>query len=504
MIGGKDNPTYKMDKLKKLEPIIKRCRDFYLGSAQVKDLGDPSLYIARLPKESDKAYKGRVAVTSYLNQFAQAVDGLTGIIMLKEPDLDDYDGKLNNFDLNDVDMRGNSFYAFLTEVCTNAIMAGTDFVAIHTTNVNGKKRIYLKRYPIESLQGEQCSDKMDEFGNFMKQTKIFFKEIIEVPHGEFGTQLKQRFVVYTPFGGEVWLSGAKDDWVGTAGMENVTSSEVKKSSGDGWENEIEDILVTSLSVGREKSRYEVIPLFHDLADQAVSLLNLESWEFNKMMFMGNAFVAVSGASVVYNQDELPEDSRSLLIQGERGEPYGQCLDMPEGASIEVIEAEGKGLHHIQNKRAYSDKQADSSSYGLQSTESIGSNTRIESHENVVKLRAISKRIATKVENFATFVLNSVMRLNGEIPEEKMRVKLDKDFEERIIGKSNVEIIKALMDSGDLSLESGLKLLVDAGSLPSSFDVDAEVRKVNTGMMQSIDNNESPEKVVKNEKYTEEE
>ena len=195
-----NTPNVKLSKLENITSSTKICDDFYMGALEVLT----ELYLPMWTGETEAGYEKRISSTAFANMFSPVVDGLAGMVMKKEPTIENYD----YFD--NIDLKNNTLQSFIKEVIKKSITNGVDFISAET-NVD-ENRAYLKRYSYADLYSYVIKDSV------LKQ--IVFIERIEVQDGAFGLKEQERFVVFKVGGGEVWYADGeekeitkKSEWV---------------------------------------------------------------------------------------------------------------------------------------------------------------------------------------------------------------------------------------------------------------------------------------------------
>ena len=419
-----DLPNIKIEKLEKLEPFIRLCNDFYIGTIKVKN----KTYVPIWDKEPEKSYQARLAQTAFANMFAPIADGLAGLIIKKEPKVTGYDA----LDLDNIDLFNNSLQSFMKTTTKQSIVSGVSFVgALTSTELN---RSYLKRFPYEHLYSYLIED------DVLKQ--IVFKEVVEVKDGTFGVEKQERFVVFTQGGGTVWYA---DD-----------NSETIKEQ-DTWENDLKDIPIVAIVTGKVLTPFEVVPKMLDVAELNKVHLNLETNLANVLGVVGNPVPMFFGKTAEGNVTIGVKEALVFADKNTQGAEY--------------LEIEGKGVSKLQEKITAVENQIDKLTFNLLVNED--SNTVIDAQAKQAKNTSFLSDVANEVEEKFETALNYMLQLeNKEIPADA-NIEMQKDFDAVLV---DLEVAFKALQSGDMSRETFYEVL-ETGKLPKNFKAEEENARI---------------------------
>lgn len=421
-----DTPDVKLDKLEEACKHVQICRDFYEGSTRVMTEG----YLPKWTGETKEGYDVRLAMTAFPNFFNPVVDGLTGMITKKEPAMTD----LDEFNLNDVDMRGTGLTSYIKQVCASALVAGIEFIAVESNEE--ENRAYFKRYSYEDLMSYHVE------GDVI--TQLVFKDTIEVPKGKFGIEKRERYVVFRVGGGDVWY----DDGNGLG---------IK----DSWENNLDVIPVSSIKIGREKSLYEVTPKLVDVALLNKVALNLESQLANVLSVVGNPVPVFYG--------EPDDDGVSIGVKD------ALVFEDRQTQGFEYIEVTGNGVNLLEGKLKTVAETIDKMSFNL--LQKNKSATVIDAQENQSRSTSFLSDVATELENKFNRLLRWWSEIEGIPMTEEAGLDFKKDFDDVLFSDSQLKLLHDLVSTGDLSRETLWDKLKVSNILPKDFDPEIERERI---------------------------
>lgn len=426
MSTASSKPNEQMSKLTKAMKNVQICRDFFEGA--VKVMSDE--YVPQWAGETTEGYELRLAMTAFPNYFNPIVSGLAGMATKKEPAM----YELDKFNLKDVDMRGTSLGAFIKQVCTSSLVAGIEFIAVQTDTESN--RAYLKRYKYEDLMSYQVEGD--------KIIQLVFKDVVEIPSGEFGVEERERYVVFKEGGGDVW-------WDEGNGM-------VKQ---DEWTNSLDVIPVVSIKTGREKTLFEMVPKLYDVALLNKVCVNLESQLANVLAVVGNPI------AVFYGE---PDDDGVTI-----GVKDALVFDDRQTQGFEYVESSGGGVTLLEGKLETVADTIDKLSFSL--LQRTNSATVVDAQENQSRSTSFLTDIAVELESKFNRLLKWWALLEGSQLGEEAGLEFKKDFDDVLFSDAQLSLLHNLVSAGDLSRETLWEKLKVSNILPKDFDAETEKERI---------------------------
>lgn len=418
-----DTPSTKIKKLKAIEPFIKLCTDFYIGTIKVKT----QKYLPKWNSETKRSYELRVVGTSFVNMFAPIIDGLAGLVMKKEPKVEGYD----QLELKNIDLMNNSLSSFIKTSAKQSITSGVVFVGALTSE--GLNRSYLKKYAYESLYSYLIEE------DVLKQ--LVFKENVEVADGDFGVKEQERFIVFKIGGGAIWY---QDD-----------ESVIKEQ--DTWENSLSEIPVVAIVTGKVLTPFEVVPKLLDVAELNNVHLNLETNLANILNIVGNPIPMFFGQT---GEGEVTIGVKDALVFQDKN---------TQGA--EYLEIEGKGVQKVQDQIKTTEEQIDKLTFNLLLNED--SKTVIDAQQKQQKNTSFLSDIASELEAKFETVLSYALELENKTIPSDANIEMQKDFDAVII---DLETAFKALQSGDMSRATFYDVLL-TGKLPKDFKISEENNRI---------------------------
>lgn len=156
----------------------RRCRDLIEGSDAVKGAGE--LYLPRLPGQSDLDYKAYKLRAVFYNATGRTLEGLSGLILSKDPEVDSPSGSEKL--IEDCDLMGRPFEALLEDAIEEVLTVGRFGVMIdHTPNVDGAMkdevdRLGIRPYVIRVHTESIINWELSRIDNRYKLSRIVLRE----------------------------------------------------------------------------------------------------------------------------------------------------------------------------------------------------------------------------------------------------------------------------------------------------------------------------------------
>jgi hypothetical protein len=418
-----DTPNNKIQKLQNVHSYTKLSKDFYIGAIRVLT----QTYIPKW-KGEDEAYDIRLATTKFVNLYSPIIDSIVGMVTKKKPTIKSYD----SINLEDIDLKNNSIYAFIKSTIKQSLIQGLVFTAVETDT--GKNRSYAKNYKYDQL----CSYKIKN--NVL--TQIVFKETIEVEVGKFGAKEQYRYTVFSVGGGSIWYSDSENEVLTEKGT---------------WENSLKEIPIIATITGKELSEYEVIPKFYDIALMNKVHVNMNSNLANILNVVSNPVAMFFG--------ELKEGILTIGVKD------ALVFKDKKTEGAEYLEAKGYGIAKIQGDIKETELQIDKLTFNM--LVSDDSKTTIDAKQNQSKNTSFLNDVALEVESNFIKILNWMLELeNKQIPSDAT-FEMNKDFDLVLM---DIETAYKLRMANEISRETFYYVWKN-GKLPKDFTIESENQKI---------------------------
>ena len=431
MADKKDQPDFKFKKLEALAPVIQTCRDFYEGNIKVRN----ETYLPKYKDESDEVYEMRSKSTEFVNMYAPIVDGLVGLVTKKDPEQEGFD----KFELDNVDLEHNNLTRFIQDTAREALIQGLVFVTVLTTI--DKRRSYLKRFNYEDFYSYKLEDG--------KLVQVVFREKLEEADGEFGMKETERFLVFKLGGGDTWLRAKQD-------------APLTKASDQSWVNSLDESPIVPIIVGKQRTRFEIIPRLYDIVVMNMVHLNREGNIANLVNITSNPIPVFYG--------DPAEDSIQVGVDD------ALIFEDKQKEGFEYVEVTGNSIKIIQDKAKTAEESIDRLTFDL--LRQTDSKTVVDAEENKSRTRSFIKLFASELETKFNRVMQAWSEVGPITASSDAKLNFYKDFERELV---DIKIAKDLYIQSKMSRETFYAIL-RTGELPEDFTADneAELLEKETG------------------------
>lgn len=422
-------PDKVVEKLSDVAPYVKTCRDFYEGAVKVLN----RQYLPMMDRETPAGHKIRLKTTTFANLYSPVITGITGLLTKKEPVTDGFE----KFPLDNIDGKQTNLPTFIKNIITSSLVGGVEFISVETSDDIADP--FFKRYRYEQLISYQVD-------SLEKITQIVFKEELEEPDGLFNIKTVTRYVVFRIGGGEVWY----DSGQGLAKQ-------------DEWTNTLTEIPVVGVITGKERTKFEIIPKFYDLAKLNEVMLNVDTQLANILSVVGNPIPIFYGQ---LTDKTLTIGVKDVLVFKDK---------QKEG--VEFAEVKGEGITKLQEKLKEIESAIDKTSFSVLNKDD--NNTVIDAQDNQNKSASFLSDIAEELDSKINRLFRFYSEISGiPLPENEVIV-FKKDFDDILFNSKQLELMLKMLEGGNLSRETLWQKLKVSGTLPKDFDEQEELARLDT-------------------------
>ena len=287
------NPLPKL--LPKFQNSNKIVRDVFNGYDEVMN----ETYLPRWNGEDFTDYQKRLKGTTFTNFVYPIVDSLAGLVTRKPPTPINSD-----FDFSDIDGNGKSLHSFSKQIIKDSLIDGVSFVRL----LSDSSKITFSCFKYSQLISYKI--KQNKF------VQMVFKEEVEVEKGQFESETLTRYLVYTPFGGELWYADK--------------NGEQKKQ--EEWKNNLGYIPIFPIVSGKREKGLLIKSRLLDMAYLNVNHLNQNT---NLSHILG----IISNPIPIFYGAKTETDIKLNVTNGLR-------FDDKEAEGMEWVEVQGHGVLHL--------------------------------------------------------------------------------------------------------------------------------------------------------------
>ncbi len=460
MLDKKDRPDTRSPASEAMQAELTKVRDVAGGYSTIRDKS--TTYLPKHPGEQQVDYNIRLNRPTFFNAFSRSVDGLTGMVFRRNPELSDDVPETIQEHWENIDNRGTHGDVFLKEVFADALEAGhagilVDFPVVENAEgltIAEEKARRLRPYWVHILKEDIFSFPSVVVDGQTILAQVVIRERTFEKVGEFGEEKVVRYRVFTR--GSVTIDGKVETGV-TFQLWKVGEDDIPhlESPARMIRNVAEIPLI--IVYGHKTGFFTSKPPLIDLA--TINILH---------------YVTNSDYHHNLHMSSVP----TLVIRG-AGDDFkitigpNSAVTVPEGADVKYIETSGAALGA--SRVALEDIKGELAVLGLSmlSAEKRAAETaeakRMDKSEKDSALATAARSLQDAAENALLLhaqYLDPSAETSGSLT-------INRDFEQQQLTPQAIDVIGRLVQSGDLSQETLWQMLQEGEILPDDFDPEVE-------------------------------
>ncbi len=320
---------------------------------------DPSSMLVQFPAEKDPDFKARVAMTTYDNGYADALDAAVGTLLRKPPKLGESVPDIIKQDAEDIDLAGTHIDVFVNRLTRKGLHRGAAYILVEKPilpaemrgeplRLNEAEALNLRPYwTLYAGPQVQNTPRYVVIDGRVVLQQIVFRECALVPEGEFGEEEITRYRVYRlpveqlpnrqykrtgPIEWQLWEESEEKDSDG-----KVLRTDIIQVDGGTLPAQFAEIPVSPciLNPDAENERQTCGPVFYDLGE-------LSRKDFNQRSDYERS-VHICSSPLLNAVNLKPEDDADSDGNGDRVVGPGIMYECTDGGSMSYVEPAGTGL-----------------------------------------------------------------------------------------------------------------------------------------------------------------
>lgn len=466
-----ESSDFKSEHWKKLSPSWKITSDLWGSPLDIRNLG--TQYLRKFAKEPQAKYDERKSQSVFQNEFRSSIEMMGGMVFRTDPEPDDVDPAIDEL-FDDIDLCGNSFWAFTLNAFEMFLRDGNGFIYVDAPPLSEAVAEKVAAGVAPTLRDRQddrpfwvfyhacqvINYRFEKIGSRPVLVQVTIKEEVCEPAGTFGEVEVVQHRVLRPGSYEVW----RQDPV----TEKFT------------------ILHESGLTGMDK--ITLIPLA----------------EFNAkppMLTLGMLNVQH------YNQTSDYDDICHLVCTPQQVRKYESSDDAKKAADIATaspgtgikmwgpnsnvfyVEVSGTGLDHARQRYQDIEQQMAKIGVGMlaPADQPAGVRTATEVMDTAGQRQSKLSNLARQFENafekalyLTAEYINAIKgpkTINLDDAEETVKMRLKIDYERLTFSLDQLLFFSDLVDSGKLSLMTFLQWLPQVADMPPGFDPAEELKRI---------------------------
>lgn len=435
-------------------PALQIVRDLWDGCEKVQAKG--GVYLPKAPGERTDDYNIRLQRAVFHEFFGNTVDGLTGMVFRKDPVLNDDVPQPIQEHAENIDNAGTHLAVFAREVLADAIATGHNAIFVEFPKTGGAQKhsdettaaMPIRPYWVLIKKDNIVSWRTTVEDGIALLTQVVVKECTMVPDGQFGEKEQTRYRVLYRENGVVGFRLLE--------VHNKIVSEVDAGT---YPTQTE-IPIAEIRTSGRKSLFESRPPLYGLGQ--LNLAHYRQWSDHDT---SQHMTCVPIFARIGYQAPVDANGNAVVLGPKDG------LDLPEGGDAKYVSHDGAALGAV--KQSLDDLVSHIASLGL---------SMLSSQKRTAET-ATAKRIDKKASDSALAVTarglqDGLERALGfhakylKLPEGGS-VEINRDFENLTLDAQTISALSALVEKGQLTIETLWKMLAAGNVLPDDFDDEEE-------------------------------
>lgn len=452
-----DNPAYQSPDFKAQQGDWQLVNDVFRGTSGVQQISTGmmfstygSTYLPKEPAESEKAYQVRLRRSVFWNAFRRTVQGLTGMVFRKNPQLgDDVPAQVEQL-IENIDLEGNHFDIFAKDVFKTALTDGHAFILVDmpesVVNLDAtfadEQEAGVRPYWCKVNKNQIVNWKSITEGGQTELIQVSIREEVTEQAGEYKQKQVTQYRVLTPGSFRTFR------------LDPVTNEYVIVREGTTSLDFIPLIPVYANRTGYLTSD----PPLLDFARENLRHYRLQS-DLDHILHVANVPILTAiGRDTGTAKVEIGPNS---------------LVDLPVGGDLKYVEHAGHAIDKAQAEIERS--KGNMAALGLLL---LAQKPQVQSTatESVLEYEAESSELAGMargLEDGLEFALDYTAQFLGLGEDKGGTVKVNRDFAHIVLDAQTINTLTGMVANGQLTLETMWKMLEEAEILPEDFDAEEE-------------------------------
>jgi hypothetical protein len=456
--GKPDLPSTKSKAAERQESALSLARDCFGGNETIK--GKAQTYLPKAPGEDYQNYADRLGRSVFFNAFKQTVEGLTGLVMRRDPVLGDDVPQPLKDDWENIDNAGTHGAVFLRELLQESLTAGHAAILVDFPKTGGNQSaaeempgataLPIRPYWIPIKKDNILSWRtMVENGVTVLQ-QIVIRETTMVPEGSFGEKEQERYRVLYKEGGIV----------GFRLLEIANDKKTVIEVDQGTYPTQDEIPVAEIVGSDRKSMFESAPPLLDLGHLNIAHYQVDSDYKNSIHKTCVPIFVQIGAP-----PSLDGTAESVIIGPNAG------LSLPQGGDAKYVSHDGAALDKVE--KAITKIEGQMATLGLSMLA-----PDIRAAETAEAKRIDKSASDSKLSTHARGLQDGAERANGFSAKYRRlpgggSITVNRDFEDLAMPAETINALSGMVEKAQLSLETMWQMLQDGNILPDTFKAEEE-------------------------------
>lgn len=466
----KNSSNFKSKAWTAMAPAWKMTSDLWESPLAIRDKGQE--YLTQFKKEDPDKFAARLKNSVFLNEFRGAIETMAGMVFRSDPKPDELHAEIEAL-MTDIDLCGNSFWAFNDENFQLFLRDGNGFIFVDASQINPAAAEAIKdgrRPTLAEREGDRVfwtyftasqviNSRYEKQGSRQVLTKCTVEISSMEPDGEFGEKEVKKHLVLTP------------------GRYEFRTKSEETGEFDTIDGPYETGLdfIPLVPCAKENSQPPMLTL---------GMLNIQHYnktsDYDEILHL--VCVPLRIDKYDNHQDATTAGKMEIAAPGVGRKIWG------EHASITYAEVEGKGLERVELR--YKDIEQAMAKIGVgmfapSNLMQVRTATEVADTAGArqSKLAGYARQWVNAIEKALYLTVLYINAIKGpktidEATAEKMQtMPLKVDYDRLTFSQEQLQFFSDMVDSGKLSLQTFLEWLPQVADMPPEFSPKDEMKRI---------------------------
>jgi uncharacterized protein DUF4055 len=461
---AKNLPSTPSKAAKLQAPALQIVRDLWGGTETVRAKG--TIYLPKEVGEDPQNYESRLRRTVFFNAFRSAIEGLTGFVFRRDPQLgDDVPAAISDPEghWENIDNAGTHGDVFIRERLQDSLQTGHCAILVEFPNVQGAPLTLADEQGEDPIRPYWVPIQKDQLVSWRTEvvqgkqilTQLVVKEVTTEPDGAFGEVERTRYRVFLNDLGNVSFQ-----------LLEVTPTNAVNLIDSGTYPTQTEIPIAEIPSSGRKALFESDPPLIDLAYLNIAFYQRWSDQAESIHMTCVPSLALIGVDSASGDEQKTGD----VVIGPKS-----VLKLPTGGDAKYVSHDGRALDAV--KVSLDDMRNDMGVLGLsmlapqRRTAETAAAKRIDKSATDSKLGVTARALQDGVERALQFHANYLRLPDGG------SVEINREFDDMTMQADMMVAWAQLATALNLPIRVVLEALQEGGRISPDEDLDALEKEV---------------------------
>lgn len=422
-------------------------------------------YLLKFPQESREDYQFRVEHGASSGRYRRIERLLASMLIRNDPQVEDVMDVMEEHVL-DLDMRGKNISRMVYSLARNVLRYGHAGVLVSS---DSSGRPFWAVYKPDRILGWRFGEKKGS----RKLQQLRLEEHVQIPVGDYGVQTVRQIRVLSPGGWVLYRERPNTDNRG-----RQTEYAIPYGLAGGKFDAVESGRIPFAEIPfavaySEISDDEMVssPPLKELAEASAALYSVTANRRQLLSLCAAPTLAIIGR-------DIEETSHKKM-----GPTY--VINLHQGSDCKWLETSGVSFKALEQQAAEIERDIDTLGMASVVSQKMGAETAASKALDHIDGSTVMSVVSQNLERCVNNCLRYHAMFLGQAEPPWGRASLDRDFASMKLTPQEITSLLQVHGANILTPETVLKLLKDGYVLPSGFDVETELKKLEEMKMQAM-------------------